>query len=290
MKQKTAVLLTALTITAALALFLIYDQAGKPQTGKESGSRNQSGAGTAEPSIDTQAPQELIKWSDLIARENRQISAEEAAELSKFLFGARPEAVDSGTWQHLVNSGLNALRSQIEPPMDLGRQLIQMAEGDTDPVLRLYALQHLSFWLDQEKDQAVRREIINCLSRIAKQDGESSRGTAISILSQRDETRGDTEIKSAAIGLITDQNAKHDVRITSMHTCADQGWTESLSQLHKVAGKKEELAIVRSAAIFSIGKLGGAADLAKLEKIKPSTRLKPALRSAIERLQRRGLL
>lgn len=236
-----------------------------------------------------------IEAADRIAREHGALDAAAASRLLDYISGPRPAALSEADWQHLVNSSLNALRTNPAKPAQarLAGILSTMARSHADPVLRLYALQHISFWYSQEPDRSKKKHLITLLSELSR--GGDEAGTATMVISDLQRAgklptgKKDTvDITRASMRLLADGKASTDVRITSLHTLTDRQVSEVLPEARRIAEDRNELIILRKAAIFAIGRLGNPVDDSDRLKglSKEHHRLAQAANPALEQLSK----
>ena len=236
-----------------------------------------------------------LGMADKIARERIELSSGDVKNLMDFIAGEKPASLDDGQWQHRVNSVLNALRAQHADNDGLSDLLMKMAVGHEDPVLRLYALQHLGSWVAREKDPAKRQQMLSLLSQLATKDGEPTAGTAIQMITELEQAGIPVpsinlkSIEKAALKIVADPKASQDLRVSALHTCCDRNLTQVLENARKIASDKKEVTIVRKAAIYSIGKMGAEEDLEMLDGLLSESRLlSEAVKPAIKRIKGRS--
>lgn len=235
-----------------------------------------------------------LETADRIARERIDLSSEDVEKLMAFIGGDKPASLDAGEWQHRVNSVLNALLAQNAYNSDLGGLLMNMATENKDPVLRLYALQHLGPWVAREKDPGKKQEIVALLSRLATKDGEQTAGTAIQMITELERAGTSVSpvnlkaIEKAALKIAADPKASHDLRVNAFHTCCERKLSGVLKDARNIAGNKDEITIVRKAAIYSIGMMGTKEDLDMLNDLSSeSDLLAEAVKPAVKRIESR---
>ncbi len=208
-----------------------------------------------------------LEIADTIAREHTAFSDAEASHLLDFVSGSKPSGLTRSDWQHLVNSLFNALRTRPAAPARERLSLVfaNMAEKDADPVMRLYALQHISFWLPHEQHPARKQQLADLLLRMSQAGDQAGCATMVmsdlqraGSLPQNQETN--TMIDQAALRLASDPDAVTTARVSAIHTLADRGQTESLPELRSIAMARHEHIVLRKAAIFAIGRLGNLSD------------------------------
>jgi len=236
-----------------------------------------------------------IETADRIARQQGALDDAAASRLLAYISSTKPFSLSDGDWQHLVNSSLNALRTHPAAPVKhrLSETLIQMARSHRDPVLRLYALQHISFWYAQEPDSTKKKQLVTLLVQLSREGDEA--GTATMVISDLQRAgklptgKQDTAaLNRTALRLMSDSNAATDVRISALHTLTDRRVTGILPEVRRIAEDQKELIILRKAAIFAIGRLGNPVDDAdRLKSLsKENTRLAQAATPALKHLSK----
>lgn len=241
-----------------------------------------------------EAHRKAIEIVDRIARQRDTLTDAETSRLLDYIAGAKPESLTEGDWQHLVNSVLNALR--VNPVTSvkqrLSKLLAAMAREHKDPVIRLYALQHISFWYPHETDPARKQQMANLLKQLSSSGQEA--GTAVMVMSdlqrQGQLEKGpqqDADIERAALYLVSDKTASTEVRVTALHTLTDRRTSSALPKARYIAEDREEHMVLRKAAIFAIGRLGNLAnDTDRLKSLaKEHPRLAQAAKPALKKLK-----
>jgi HEAT repeat protein len=231
---------------------------------------------------------ETIRARDAIAREQRVLPPTEAAELLQHIQSAQPPGMNTALWEQEVNSTLNALRAQPELVPGLTDALLAMAKDSENPVLRLYALQHIAQVHSRETPEG-KQTIEKALVEHALDDSRKMAGAALGFLgdiqptSLSDETR--ERLAARAIKLTRDPDAPIDVRVSAIHACAAAGNQTAIPSLRETAADASANTVERRAAIHALGQLGGPDELAFLTSLASAdSLLEPALRPAIERL------
>jgi HEAT repeat protein len=229
--------------------------------------------------------EETIIARDTIARERSELAPSETAALLERIQSAKPEGMDTLLWEHEVNSTLNALRAQPEVVPGLTDALLTMAADSDNPVLRLYALQHVA-QIHSRETPAAREQIEQALVAHAMDDDRKMAGAALVFLgdidatSLSDETRG--QLAARAVALVRDPDSPSDVRISAIHACVAAGYKEALPGLRETVADASANVVERRAAIHALGRLGGQDELALLTSLLPDhPSLEPALRPAI---------
>lgn len=241
-------------------------------------------------------------------REGRILSAADQETLLNFLRSGQPDGTTSGEWEERVNEILNLLRSQPGGVPKLAETMVQMAKNDVNPVLRMYALQHIAMWIPHEPSPASREAMVDFLRQIAASADHPLAGSAVLFLSDIGSTSvlpidvpGDKGIGATALRIATDARARPEVRISALHTCVDQGKAadpalrasmlknraEIVATAHAIASDTSLMIPLRKAAIHTIGQFGTQEDrkaLADLQQQDPilTAATKPAMKSLQE--------
>ncbi len=209
---------------------------------------------------------------------------------------------DAQLGQVLKNDLMDALCRMEPPPTGLRDLLTQIyQDAGQNIVLRDYAVQHLSAFYRQmalalNVDPQIRNDELNQAQQVlwtaVDDTGSSISGTAMLGLSQlalegwpgldRD------KIGNAALKLAGDSNAGELTRITAFQVCANLNVKDALAFVLGAA-QQGETESVRISAIGALGALGGTDQLPCLNGVLQGTdeRLKPAARSALNRIEQR---
>lgn len=237
-----------------------------------------------------------------IANEHRELPESARGDLLSFIFAGKPEGLRDSEWQERVNVILNSLRDQQggadSSQEGLTRLLEEMAASDPDPILQMYAMQHLSLWYPRIEDAEERMQVLDLLTQILGQKGERSRGSALQALSDIARNGAAQEVQQAmevmaagtlmeqAAAILGDRDEKVDVRICALQACVADGQKEVLISLRDIATNTEENTVLRKSALNGIGRLGTLGDLALLEIVRSEdVRCSVASEAAIKRLK-----
>lgn len=244
---------------------------------------------------------EAIDNAEQIANEHRELPDAARGDLLAFISAGKPKALLDSEWQERVNVILNSLRDQqtgaASRHQGLTRLLVEMAAADSDPILRMYAMQHLGLWYPRIADAADRAEVLELLAQILRMKGERSRGSALQALSDIARNGASEEVEQAlagsnlmeqAEGILSDRSEAADVRICALQACVAHAHKNVLNPLREIATNGGENTVLRKAAIHGIGELGNIADLELLELVRSEeVRCSVASEAAITHLKNR---
>jgi hypothetical protein len=219
---------------------------------------------TAETGGDERTRELAIVWLDTQAREGRPLTTEQTTWLIDTLQSGGHPDWKPGYRQWFYNSAFNALH-RSEAPQPLTRLLAQLAEKDPDPILRLYALQHLGTQrADGRLTDPLASEIHTLLHGLLKADPATA-GTVIDLLATWDgeENSADPEVRARAAAMAEDKSLATDVRVTALHAAGP----DSLAPARLLAVDTTQPVLLRKAAIACIGRHGGEVDFANLKKL-----------------------
>jgi len=232
-----------------------------------------------------------------MVKKHQPLAATDMQTLLAFIGGPKPAGLTDGDWEARVNVILNALRVQETYVPGLTDYLLTTAARHPSRILRLYAMQHLSLWYHRETSEQKRREIVALLESLAEKPGEETAGSAVLFLNDLQRGAAATGgavvkvevIDRAALKLAADTSAKHDVRISALHTCVSRNIKEILPAAREIAADTSAVIPLRKAAVYSIGQLGADNDRVLLESLgKKVPDLRPATGPALKNLQARG--
>jgi len=137
----------------------------------------------------------------------------------------KPETLEAGEWEERVNEILNLLRSQPGGVPGLANLMLKMAEENSNPVLRMYALQPIAMWIPDEPSVESCKAMMDCLQRISWLPDDPLAGSAVLFLNdlQRNGSlpegmSADGMIGETALRIASYATACPDVR---MPGCAD---------------------------------------------------------------------
>ena len=229
------------------------------------------GAFAADGGEDHRSTQERIMgW----IRDGRSLSEEDRESLLSFLRQGQPKGMAAGEWEERVNEILNLLRSQSGRVPGLAEAMMKMAQGDANPVLRMYALQHIAMWIPEEPSKESREAMMGYLRELSWSADDPLAGSAVLFLSdlERDGELpegfvADGKIVETALRIASDSSAKPDVRIAALHACVDQGTAAALPAARIIAADASLMIPLRKAAIHTIGQFGLPDDAALLKSL-----------------------
>jgi hypothetical protein len=227
-----------------------------------------------------------IVWLDNQSRQGRALPAEQEDWLFRMLENNGHAEWDQEYRFWLFNSAFNALHPG-QRHGDLTRQLKRLALHDPERTMRLYAIQHLGVQRSAGNlTGALADEIHAMLGQIAAApDGQES-GAAVRLLAEwdGDETPVNPDVISQALDIAADDSRPVDVRVTALHAAGQ----DALPLARKLAGETDQHALVRKAAIASIGRHGGETDTEALRKLSAeSSRLAQAAGPALLSIRKR---
>lgn len=151
---------------------------------------------------------------------------------------------------------------------------MKMAAEDENPVLRMYALQHIAMWIPDEPSEESREAMMGYLRKLSSSPDDPLAGSAVLFLTdlERDGELPEGfaaggEIGKTALRIASDDTAPPDVRIAALHACVDQGTAAALPAARLIAADPSLMIPLRKAAIHTIGEFGTREDAALLESL-----------------------
>ena len=258
-----------------------------PQTEPINGRKQTLALGTGEEHA--QAFAQLIDW----IKQQQVLTPEDRDALLAYLTQSQPPALTSGEWEERVNEILNLLRAQPGGVPGLADLMLQMAEHDPNPVLRMYALQHIALWIPDETVAENRDAMVAYLHTLLKRPNDPLAGSALLFLTDLEHSghiprsaETDAQFHAAAQRLISDSSTRSDVRISVLHACVDRNQSDILPAARAIAADPSQMIPLRKAAIHSIGRMGKAEDIALLESLATENKdLQAATRPALMKLK-----
>ncbi len=232
------------------------------------------------------AMDQIMEW----IRNGQVLTSEDRDMLLAYLVQPKPETLESGEWEERVNEILNLLRAQPGGVPGLAELMMKMAAEDTDPVLRMYALQHIAMWIPDEPSEESRKAMMGYLQQLSLLPDDPLAGSAVLFLSDLQRNGSlpedmvvDGKIGETALRIASDATASPDVRIAALHACVDQGTATALPAARMIAADASLMIPLRKAAIHTIGQFGSPEDAALLESLGNelpalATATKPALK------------
>ncbi len=213
-----------------------------------------------------------------------------------YLSSPKPSSIESGLWHERVNELFNLLRAQPDEVPGFSELLVHMSSSDPDPVLRMYALQHISLWIPKEPVKANKAEMIEFLEKLAADEMNPLSGSAIMFLCDLNrkgsipERIESTEIiESSALRIIADNNSRADVRICALHVSAERKLVKAAVDSRHIAQDSSLMVPLRKAAIYTLGEIGTTEDIEFLESLAVSSDvLNAATTPAIKRINVRN--
>jgi|GEM_PF-1973047 len=212
----------------------------------------------------------IMEW----IRNGQVLTAEDRNELLAFIAQPQPESMETGEWEERVNEILNLLRAQPGGVPGLADLMMKMAAEAPNPVMRMYALQHIAMWIPDEPSEESRKAMMDYLQRLASFPDDPLAGSAVLFLSdiQRNgslpnDMSADGMIGETALRIASDATASPDVRIAALHACVDQGTATALPAARLIAADSALMIPLRKAAIHTIGEFGTEDDVGLLESL-----------------------
>jgi hypothetical protein len=226
-------------------------------------------------------------------KQQQILTDEERKDLLAYLAQSKPGSLSADEWEERVNELLNLLRCQPEGVPGLADLLIHIVSSDPDPVLRMYALQHLAMWIPNEPAVKNRVAMIDLLKRLANTPGDELAGSAVLFLNDQaqlprsnDALVSDEMIERAALRLVNDKLSRPDVRITALHACAARRMQDAAPTARIIATDPTLMIPLRKAAIYTLGELGNIEDRELLESLASSNpKLAAATAPALKKIQ-----
>jgi hypothetical protein len=234
---------------------------------------------------------EIMGW----IRNQQVLTPEDRDTLLAYVSQSIPQTLVSGEWQERVNEILNFLRSQPDKVPGLSALLRRMVVEDPDPVMRMYALQHMAMWIPEEPVAEDRAAMIALLKDLAETPGDALAGSAVLFLDDLSrnaalaagEKVADEVIETQALRLADDAKTKPDVRICALQTCAARRMSAAAPAARRIAADASLMIPLRKAAIYTLGELGSMEDRSLLESLVATDPiLAEAVKPALNRLHR----
>lgn len=218
----------------------------------------------------SQAFAQLIDW----IKQQQVLTPEDREALLAYLTQPQPPALTAGEWEERVNEILNLLRAQPGGATGLSDLMLHMAERDPNPVLRMYALQHIALWIPDETVAEKRDAMVAYLHTLLKRPNDPLAGSAILFLTDLEHSghiprsaETDAQFQAAAQRLVSDSSTRPDVRISVLHACVDRKQSDILPTAREIAADSTQMIPLRKAAIHSVGRMGSKEDIALLESL-----------------------
>jgi hypothetical protein len=237
-----------------------------------------------------QAFAQLLDW----IKNQQVLTPEDSDARLAYLTQPQPPALSSGEWEERVNEILNLLRTQKSGVPGLCELMLQMAEHDPNPVLRMYALQHIAMWIPDEPTPEKREAMVKYLDQLLQRPNDPLAGSALVFLTDLEHSghipssaETDAQFQAAALNLITNPATRPDVKISVLHACVDRKQSDILPTARTIAADETQMIPLRKAAIHSIARMGTKEDIPLLESLTEKTPdLKAATNPALEILRK----
>lgn len=230
--------------------------------------------------------------------QDRDLLSDELAVLTQVILGKHREGLSDGQWHALANDSLSVvLGSEIEDPLKyalVDELFTNPPEGD--PVIKDYAIQHMSILAENLADAGLRERIAETIRGAAGEAAEPWSGTALLAMGRLSDSQGDSTVarerfEQLAIRLAVDEGTCLPARITAIQTCAEHGMGGDtvIEMSGRLAGSAEAPVSLRMSAVSAIGKLGGAAERELLQRLRGTrdSRVRFAISIALENITKR---
>ncbi|MDR2513286.1 MAG: hypothetical protein LBD01_05785 [Puniceicoccales bacterium] len=174
-------------------------------------------------------------------------------------------------------------------PDGFARRFLAMhAAPDVGLVWQNYTIQFLDSLWRRERDDAVRRQILDALIEAGSDTRITMSGTALLTLSRlpSEAGLGAHELGAMAVRVIGNTAIPWQDKITALHVAADAADARALAQARIWAVDKTQPIMLRMASFAVMGKRGDASDKPLLERYAQSGefRLRTASRAALKKL------
>ena len=237
-----------------------------------------------------QAFAQLLDW----IKNQQVLTPEDRDALLAYLTQPQPPTLSSGEWEERVNEILNLLRTQQGGVPGLAELMLQMAEQDPNPVLRMYALQHIAMWIPDEPTPEKREAMVKYLHQLLQRPSNPLAGSALLFLTDLEHSghiprsaETDAQFQAAALNLITNPATRPDVKISVLHACVDRKQNDILPTARTIAADETQMIPLRKAAIHSIARMGTIEDIPLLESLAAENKdLHAATTPALENLKK----
>jgi hypothetical protein len=233
---------------------------------------------------------QLMEW----IKNQQVLTPEDRDALLTYLTQPQPPTLSSGEWEERVNEILNLLRTQQGGVPGLSELMLHMAEQDPNPVLRMYALQHIAMWIPDEPTPEKREAMVKYLQQLLQRPNDPLAGSALLFLTDLEHTgqiqrsaETDAQFQTAALNLITNPKTRPDVKISVLHACVDRKQNDILPTARTIAADESLMIPLRKAAIHCIARLGSKEDIPLFESLAAENKdLQAATTPALENLKK----
>jgi hypothetical protein len=228
-----------------------------------------------------------IAWLDRFATQNLILPESQATAVIAMIENDSHPNWDQGYRQHIFNSAFNALH--LCPTGEtLTRQLLRLAEHDSDRTMRLYAMQHLGIQrrIGHLPDGALATATHKMFTKIANQPREETSGYALEVLTNwnGENATQDPNIIRLALATAADTSRPNDVRISALLAAGKA----SLELARQLAADSTQPIHLRKTAAACLGEYGDESDLVILRKLSgESSRLAQAADPANQNIRQR---
>lgn len=234
---------------------------------------------------------------EALTRHDSRLKKEEVEAVLDLIQSPVPAGEGVGVWAALVNEAINMLQRQVEFPGRLSETLCEMSANEAiDPLLRDYAIQHLSVSYVREVREKQKNAMVDALWSAAKRSRDESSGTALLALNhiaKRDKINPSARsiIDSEAFAIFLRQEAVNGaahpgLRLACVHSLIEMQDSQSLALARSLSGDGTQRLMLRKAAIRLLGILGTAEDEKLLNELNAVAVLRPAIAPALQDLSK----
>jgi len=232
----------------------------------------------------------------------RQLSEADARALMLFLKNnsKAQKALKPIELNSLKSDILDVLLRQDKVPPGLGELVVEMyRDRGQDDVWRDYCVQYLAACYEAasptgtstNESDGVREDIRKAYDEALEEKTGTIAGTALIALERLSRTHAEFDrqaVGETALGLASDDGCGEAARVTAVRLCGTMGKKDAVPT-SRILAQTGESAMLRMAAVATLGDLGGGDDLELLESLKASSdkRIVGVASSAVVRLSRR---
>ncbi|MES2982263.1 MAG: hypothetical protein V4727_08115 [Verrucomicrobiota bacterium] len=228
-----------------------------------------------------------IAWLDRFAGQNLTLPNNQVMVVLAMIEKDAHPSWEQGYRQHIFNSAFNALH--LCPTGEtFTRQLLRLAEHDSDRTMRLYAMQHLNMQrrIGHLPDGALATETLKMFTENARQPKEETSGYALQVLTNwnGETATQDPDVIRLALATAADLTRPNDVRVSALFAAGKA----SLELARQLAADSAQPIHLRKTAVACLGDYGNESDLVILQKLSSeSSRLAQAADPAHQNIRHR---